>query len=309
MKKKARGVVLLEAFLALMLSAMAAYGLAAVNSVQFSQLAALHDANQAKYYAELEAQYLKQLGYEAVVDDNRDDDEPSRTPRYPAGKSSSDDKASNARNMTKFLGDKLGSEWKSTVTLGEAIDNIGGNSDNKIQNIVVSVYKTSDGANASSRASITLPLSSQSSGAGGEAIGTIVPRYNANFVSDSEKKKYLFCDGSTYNTSAYPKLYKVLGTNKLPNLKDRVLWGGDTGGTYREAGLPNIKGNAGEIIHTELLSGSFYEVSSPGYRTYPDGYFRSGVFNFDASLCSPIYGRSDTVQPPAMTVRFYIRAK
>ena len=257
MKKKARGVVLLEAFLALMLSAMAAYGLAAVNSVQFSQLAALHDANQAKYYAELEAQYLKQLGYEAVVDDNRDDDEPSRTPRYPAGKSSSDDKASNARNMTKFLGDKLGSEWKSTVTLGEAIDNIGGNSDNKIQNIVVSVYKTSDGANASSRASITLPLSSQSSGAGGEAIGTIVPRYNANFVSDSEKKKYLFCDGSTYNTSAYPKLYKVLGTNKLPNLKDRVLWGGTLAGRIGRRGCLILRETQVKLYTQNFLAAHF----------------------------------------------------
>ena len=30
---------------------------------------------------------------------------------------------------------------------------------------------------------------------------------------------------------------------------------------------------------------------------------------FDASRCSSIYGGSTTVQPPAVTVRYYIRAK
>lgn len=33
-----------------------------------------------------------------------------------------------------------------------------------------------------------------------------------------------------------------------------------------------------------------------------------GALAFDASRCSSIYGNSDTVQPPAMTVRYYIKA-
>ncbi|MBE6084705.1 MAG: hypothetical protein E7203_04445, partial [Selenomonas ruminantium] len=160
-KVKVKGVVLLEAFLALLLMAMASYGLASVNSVQFSQMAAGRESDSAKNYAELEAEYLKSLGFDAVVTNNKDDDDPSRTPRYPDGEQSSVDKASNARDMTKFLGDTLGSEWRSTATLGKTINNINGDSDNKIQNIVVSVYKKSDGDNASPRATVTLPLSSQ----------------------------------------------------------------------------------------------------------------------------------------------------
>ena len=39
-----------------------------------------------------------------------------------------------------------------------------------------------------------------------------------------------------------------------------------------------------------------------------DGYMGMG-FNFDASLSSPVYGRSATVQPAAYTVRFLIRAQ
>lgn len=172
-KVKVKGVVLLEAFLALLLMAMASYGLASVNSVQFSQMAAGRESDSAKNYAELEAEYLKSLGFDAVVTNNKDDDDPSRTPRYPDGEQSSVDKASNARDMTKFLGDTLGSEWRSTATLGKTINNINGDSDNKIQNIVVSVYKKSDGDNASPRATVTLPLSSQSSCGGGDCFPDI----------------------------------------------------------------------------------------------------------------------------------------
>ena len=185
-KVKVKGVVLLEAFLALLLMAIASYGMAVGNSVQFSQMAAGRESDSAKNYAELEAEYLKSLGFDAVVTNNKDDDDPSRTPRYPDGEQSSVDKASNARDMTKFLGDTLGSEWRSTATLGKTINNINGDSDNKIQNIVVSVYKKSDGDNASPRATVTLPLSSQGTGDGLKDL-----YYKVHFTSES------YSDGSS----------------------------------------------------------------------------------------------------------------
>lgn len=247
-KKKAKGVVLLEAFLALLLMAMASYGLAAVNSVQFSQLAASTDATQAKNYAELEAQYLKQLGYEAVVDDNRDDDEPSRTPRYPAGKSSSDDKASNARNMTKFLGNTEGAKWKSTATLGETITNIGGDPDNKIQNVVVSVYKTSDGTSAIPRATITVPLSTQGSVKGVTPVGGVII-WPKDSDPNTSNIVWLECNGQSYDTNKYKKLYKALGSNKVPNFQGMFLRGAGTQDEHASGDVGSIQENAMIRLH------------------------------------------------------------
>ncbi len=167
-----------------------------------------------------------------------------------------------------------------------------------------------------------------SSGSGGEAIGTIVPRYNSNFTTASEAKRYLFCDGSTYDTSKYPKLYAVLGTNKLPKLNDnRFLQGSTTGGTYKEAGLPNITGkitcmdgqNDSGNIEPLTIADHFENKGSLkiGDSTYTRSLdygddltdFAMRSISFDASWSNAIYGKSSTVQPPAMTVRFYIRAK
>ncbi len=196
-KVRVKGVVLLEAFLALLLMAIASYGMAVGNSVQFSQMAAGRESDSAKSYAELEAEYLKSLGFDAVVTNNKDDDDPSRTPRYPDGEQSSVDKASNARDMTKFLGDTLGAEWRSTATLGKTINNINGDSDNKIQNIVVSVYKKSDGDNASPRATVTLPLSSQ----GGDGKKLITNQYENGKLAmgwDGNKLHYFFNEIEVY---------------------------------------------------------------------------------------------------------------
>ena len=94
-----------------------------------------------------------------------------------------------------------------------------------------------------------------------------MPRYNANFTSTSEGKNYLLCNGSTYDTSKYSKLYAVLRTNVLPNLVNRVLWGSNTGGTYLAAGLPNITGSqsismagSGGIFLINGSNGAFYAI-------------------------------------------------
>ena len=153
---------------------------------------------------------------------------------------------------------------------------------------------------------------------GGEAIGTIVPRFSENFTSTAEGNNYLYCDGSSFDSLSYPKLYSVLGTNTLPDLRGRTLWGSDVGGNYRDAGLPNIEGSfiAGYTISGPdngsndgvPMSGSFHGKYT-GTRNYAIANYAGGTLYFDASLSNSIYGNSDIVQPPAVTVRFYIRAK
>ena len=154
-----------------------------------------------------------------------------------------------------------------------------------------------------------IPIFSQSaSGGGGELIGTIIARYNSTFVTTDEASKYLFCDGSTFNTSKYPKLYKVLGTNILPDLRERYLQGNIIGGKYLEAGLPNITGLFSGAAAFLVFNGAFYNYKVWGYENSAEGQGWNAV-GFDASRSNSIYGNSETVRPPSMTVRYYIRAK
>ena len=112
---------------------------------------------------------------------------------------------------------------------------------------------------------------------------------------------------------------RAADTLTLPNAVGRVLQGGE-GVKSVEAGLPNITGRLGEplLYHT---GDKKYGGSGSAETTQPDGafvktstavrhvngdtggnYMTNTGINFDASKSNPIYGRSDTVQPPALTM-------
>ena len=97
----------------------------------------------------------------------------------------------------------------------------------------------------------------------------------------------------------------------------RVLQGADdahAAGTTIEAGLPNITGgfapwSEGAAADITQPVGAFYKEASNQYgwgtvngRDQDNAYMR-----FDASRCSAIYGKSDTVQPPALAVYIWQR--
>ena len=99
-----------------------------------------------------------------------------------------------------------------------------------------------------------------------------------------------------------------MGTNILPDLRERYLQGNIIGGKYLEPGLPNITGQFGACVEESgaIVNGAFrINGSGPGTGT---GWTNHRVA-FDASWSNPIYGASDTVRPPSMTVLYYIRAK
>lgn len=92
-------------------------------------------------------------------------------------------------------------------------------------------------------------------------------------------------------------------------------------GTTVEAGLPNVKGtfiaalrNGFTDDSANRITGAFYEN---GITTGEDDYnsITSNVgipsggapFGFDASRSNPIYGASDTVQPPAYYINIWKR--
>ena len=153
-------------------------------------------------------------------------------------------------------------------------------------------------------------------------VGTILP-----FAGNSIPSGFLACNGAAVSRTTYAALFSAIGTTygsgngsstfNLPNVEsNKFLQGNSTPGTVKTAGLPNIKGVA-------------YAASGYGFFRKDSGGNRSGAFikgaaannlegggysnistnylGFDASASNSIYGASNTVQPPAVTVRFIIK--
>jgi len=137
---------------------------------------------------------------------------------------------------------------------------------------------------------------------------------------------FLLANGQKVKASKYPRLLSLVLRHKLsvspeeyknnhakyvyvpeedsltvPDAMGRVLQGG---GRLKElaAGLPNI---TGEYI-TRNPAGAYkgavsYTPQNSLYTfDWPNCQYGSGIWKFDASSSNPIYGASDTVQPPAI---------
>ena len=101
-------------------------------------------------------------------------------------------------------------------------------------------------------------------------------------------------------------------TFRVPALKCWVRGAGSISeiGGYLTAGLPNIEGEAGEQLcaKTELsCTGALYQslVSAGGEA---NGNYKYVSLGFDASLSNPIYGSSNTVQPPSIVGLWCVKA-
>ena len=149
-------------------------------------------------------------------------------------------------------------------------------------------------------------------------IGTVL-----SYAGQTAPHGYLLCDGKSYAVADYPGLYAVIGntyggdsTNfNVPNLVDKFIQGSTTSGTEKEAGLPNITGEwDSDYQYSPYFEGTFtgaFARSTTKFGTKNYGaYSGTGAraLLFDASLSNPIYGNSDTVQPPALTMVYIIKA-
>ena len=93
---------------------------------------------------------------------------------------------------------------------------------------------------------------------------------------------------------------------------DRVLMGASgshAAGTTAEAGLPNITGSfPGASFNWEVGStGAFTQTGGKETGDNYKGWFKFQKVSFDASRSSPVYGRSNTVQPAAYYVHIWHR--
>lgn len=146
--------------------------------------------------------------------------------------------------------------------------------------------------------------------------GTILPG-----MWQTAPKGFLLCDGATYQTSQYPVLANVLGatgsTFTVPNLAGRFLQGANRNlGSFIEAGLPNIKGEAGILFQEDSVSGAFivgsFADNYAGTSNQGSRYFyyfdaSKGETKLDGTIKNDVYGKSSTVQPPAFTVNYIIK--
>ena len=150
----------------------------------------------------------------------------------------------------------------------------------------------------------------------GVPIGTI-----EYFAMPTPPAGYLKADGAAVGRQTYPELFETIGmtfgegdgstTFNLPNLIDRFAQGSNTPGQKIEAGLPNIDGEILQVgVQTNLnATGAFFDgVPSSGTYNGHNGNATNRQLKFDASRSNPIYGASNTVQPPALTLLPCIKA-
>lgn len=161
-------------------------------------------------------------------------------------------------------------------------------------------------------------------------IGVVLP-----FAGSGAPSGYLICDGQEISRTEYPELYKVIGTTygegdgsttfNVPNLIDKFIQGSTVSGTEKEAGLPNIEGSisndasggSNDQFLTDSTSSTITTAGALAVTTYrtrtsmgngTESYNSPSGFDFDASRSNTIYGNSETVQPPALTMRYIIKA-
>ena len=150
-------------------------------------------------------------------------------------------------------------------------------------------------------------------------VGTVIA------VANTVPTGFLLCNGALVNKSDYPELAEYLGTKygtptdttkfQLPNYTNVFLQGSNNNvGTSIAAGLPNITGALVKNTWVEWMQwkdGCFYEVVMPetngNVATNNSNTGNAGGVSFDASRSNSIYGKSNTVQPPAVTVNFCIK--
>ena len=153
------------------------------------------------------------------------------------------------------------------------------------------------------------------------------------FAGSSAPSGYLICDGSAVSRTTYANLFAVIGTTygagngtstfNLPNLIDRFVQGSVTSGTYKNAGIPNFIGYIRSrsntfwhdlpITHSQTLgnkaTGGAFSTVEKGLRSEgnADDNNTEYIAKLDPSTQKSIYGASETVQPPALTMRYIIK--
>ena len=161
---------------------------------------------------------------------------------------------------------------------------------------------------------------------GGVPIGTVITWPVS--TAPSEKGTWLECNGQSFDSSKYPKLYSVLGSNKVPNYQGMFLRGygsqsfiqnngsivGNTTTVHSSGSLGMIQGDA-----TRVVQGSFSFAG--GQDVAPSGVFENlGHQNITASgstdygYDNPYFNNTrgvptaNEIRPVNIAVKYFIKA-
>lgn len=119
--------------------------------------------------------------------------------------------------------------------------------------------------------------------------------------------------------TTYKALFDKIGTTygagdgsttfALPSLANKFIMGSGTAGTAKAAGLPDLHGEIWRsyVSTTTGASGVFSQSNDASEGGLSSSTLRAYALFFNASQYNSIYGASTTVQPPALTMRFYIK--
>ena len=248
---------------------------AKVSSVTNSSLSSSKTSAQALQYAETQAGIVRNTAY--------------------------DDLSSKAKTQI------AGTHFYEEVTVGAETAY---KEDIKKKDCTVNVYS---GSETIPRVTLTITrLTKEENQASGVPVGTVITWASAKNPTDGT---WLDCNGQS--CAGYAELVSILGKSTVPDYRNRFLEGSVTPGTVLEAGLPDISGTFGNHGHDQdgdngrggkRTSGAFKIIQSwcrPSAGRDSNG---GNTVLFQASLSNSIYGRSSTVQPPAVTVRYLIKA-
>ena len=229
--------------------------------------------------------------------------------------------AKNLENAIGVLSIEHGGTGKNTVN--EALDNLFSMLQSQTDNQDTDnfIFKTDENIKSvplSSLANSIYNLIASKIGAT-IPVGVIYP-----FGGSNEKVPagYLPCDGREVSRTEYSALFNAIGTAfgngdtintfNVPDLRNRFLEGANGNlGNRIEAGLPNITGGIYFDSGTAGKGGwgAFKDTSYTNTAGY-QGLVATGnmaIIDIKASNSNPIYGKSTTVQPPAVCVNYIIR--
>ena len=172
------------------------------------------------------------------------------------------------------------------------------------------VVPTPPDADASTKAATTAWVLAHSSA---EQVGDLI----ASLATS--RAGCLLMNGAAVSRTTYANLFALIGTVfgagngsttfNLPDARGRTMQGANGNlMALLAAGLPNITGRVNIGALAGGSSGALYNVTTNAVeRRTTDTSSNSGSVNIDASRSSSIYGASNTVQPPAIAVNYFIK--
>lgn len=141
---------------------------------------------------------------------------------------------------------------------------------------------------------------------------TLIPDAVKDAVAQAVTKSRdgIFPVGSYWITEGSQNPGNIFGGTWKKKGQGRCLWGAnDThpAGAEIEAGLPNIKGTFNAVESSDMVSTGAFYIAGKGYLGCGKSDWDNLLYGFDASRSNALYGKSSTVQPPALAVNIWVR--